>query len=60
MDELSLPRAVELAREVGKDEAESLVAVDSKEEAGAAKEGSSESRRQWRAVARPLLLFGRA
>jgi len=41
-------------------EAESLVAMDSKEEAGAAKEGSSERRRQWRAVAQPLRLFRRA
>jgi len=38
---------VERAREVEEGEAESLVAEDSKEEAGAAKEGSSEHRRQW-------------
>jgi len=58
MGELSLARAVERARGVREGEVESLVAEDSKEEAGASKEGSSECRRQWRAVARPLWLFG--
>ena len=36
------------------------MAEDSKEEAGAATERSSERRRQWLAVARPLWLSGRA
>jgi len=60
MVERSLPRAVEHARGVREGEAESLVAEDWKEEAGAAKERSSERQRQWRAVARPLRLSRRA
>ena len=42
-----------------KDEAESLVAEDSREEARAARERSYERRRQWRAVAQPLRLSRR-
>ena len=52
------PSAIEREHGVRKDEAESLVVADGREEAGAGGEESSERRQQWRVAVRLLLRAG--